>query len=78
MLWNIDPQDWKKDASQLRPDGKVLVKRVLEGLKKSGNRGIVLLHDIHKNTACHLPLLINALKEAGFNFLDPNQIVNYQ
>jgi peptidoglycan/xylan/chitin deacetylase (PgdA/CDA1 family) len=78
MMWNIDPQDWKKDTSGARPNEKTLVKRVLDGLEKSGNKGIVLLHDIHATTANHLPALVRALKAKGFQFLDPKKVKDYQ
>lgn len=78
MMWNIDPQDWKKNSDGARPNEKTLVKRVLDGLAQSGNKGIVLLHDIHKTTADHLCALIHALKAQGFQFLDPEKVKDYQ
>ena len=78
MMWNIDPQDWKKNADGQRPNQEMLIKRVLDGLKGSGQKGIILLHDIHETTANHLRALIDTLKKKGFKFLDPQKIQDYQ
>ena len=45
-----------------------LVKGVMQKLEKSG-KGILLMHDIHKNTAKALPLLLSELKAKGFKIV---------
>ncbi len=56
---DIDSFDFK-----LQP-AEHLVKGVMAKLEKTG-KGIILMHDIHKNTAKALPLLLSELKAKGF------------
>jgi peptidoglycan/xylan/chitin deacetylase (PgdA/CDA1 family) len=58
-LWNIDGQDWKKKG----PD--FIFSRIKSEYK---NGGIILLHDIHEDTATILPEIIKFLKEKGYKF----------
>ena len=55
---DIDSFDFK-----LQPPA-AMVKAVMTKLEKKG-KGIILMHDIHKNTAKALPLLLTALKQGG-------------
>ena len=59
---DIDSFDFK-----LQPPEQ-LVKGVMQKLEKSG-KGIILMHDIHKNTAKALPLLLSELKAKGFKIV---------
>ena len=59
---DIDSFDFK-----LQPPEK-LVQGVMAKLEKQG-KGIVLMHDIHKNTAKALPLLLTALKNGGYKIV---------
>lgn len=59
---DIDSFDFK-----LQP-AEHLVKGVMQKLEKSG-KGILLMHDIHKNTAKALPLLLSELKAKGFKIV---------
>lgn len=59
VMWSIDPKDWKRPA----PD--VLIQRVFSKLKPGG---IILLHDIHKNTTTALKELIIQIKDRGYRF----------
>jgi peptidoglycan/xylan/chitin deacetylase (PgdA/CDA1 family)/uncharacterized caspase-like protein len=61
IMWNIDSLDWSDPVPQS------IVKRVMEAVEKEG-RGIILFHDIHARTVDALPLVISALKEAGYRF----------
>jgi peptidoglycan/xylan/chitin deacetylase (PgdA/CDA1 family) len=61
MLWSADvvPEDWLADS----PD------RVVEWFfreLKQRQKGIILIHDIHSNTAEALPRLLKGLKSAGY------------
>lgn len=56
---DIDSFDFK-----LQPPEK-LVQGVMDKLEKKG-KGILLFHDIHKNTAKALPLLLTSLKDKGY------------
>jgi peptidoglycan-N-acetylglucosamine deacetylase len=59
---DVDSFDFK-----LQPPEQ-LVKGVMQKLEKSG-KGILLMHDIHKNTAKALPLLLSELKAKGFKIV---------
>ena len=61
IMWNIDSLDWSD------PVPKSIAQRVLDEVEKY-QRGIVLFHDIHARTVDALPLVIGALKEAGYRF----------
>ena len=59
---DIDSFDFK-----LQPPDK-LVQSVMDKLEKKG-KGILLFHDIHKNTAKAIPLLLTALKDKGYKIV---------
>jgi peptidoglycan/xylan/chitin deacetylase (PgdA/CDA1 family) len=59
---DIDSFDFKLQ----RPE--VLAKSMLDKLDKAG-KGIMLMHDIHKNTAVALPIFLKGLKERGFKIV---------
>lgn len=59
---DIDSFDFK-----LQPPKK-LVQSVMKKLEKKG-KGILLMHDIHKNTAKALPLLLAELKSNGYKIV---------
>lgn len=59
---DVDSFDFK-----LQPPEQ-LVKGVMQKLEKSG-KGILLMHDIHKNTAKAMPLLLSELKAKGFKIV---------
>lgn len=59
FFWNIDSLDWKiKDPS-------LLFSRVVKLLKQE-QRGIILFHDIHEQTAIALPHVLEELEAQGF------------
>jgi peptidoglycan/xylan/chitin deacetylase (PgdA/CDA1 family) len=60
---DIDSFDFKPQPAEN------IVKVVLAKLEKNGNKGIVLMHDIHKTTAKALPMLLVALKEKGYKIV---------
>ncbi|MBV8469658.1 MAG: polysaccharide deacetylase family protein [Burkholderiaceae bacterium] len=61
VLWNVDSLDWAD------PSPASIVQRVMTELDRAG-RGIVLMHDIHAQSAEALPLLIKELKARGYHF----------
>lgn len=58
-MWSIDPFDWKK------PGPQVVTQRVLT---QSSPGRIVLLHDIHKQTAEAVPAILDGLVERDYTF----------
>jgi peptidoglycan/xylan/chitin deacetylase (PgdA/CDA1 family) len=66
MVWSTDvmAQDWKR-----RINVAGIVRRALDRLAAKGNRGILLLHDIHPKTAAALPILLTELKARGYRIV---------
>lgn len=78
VLWNIDSKDYE---SQISSDQ--IIENVLNGLKTKHEK-IILLHDsdftgksLRINTVRALPLLIDQLKEMGYNFITVSEIPGY-
>lgn len=65
IMWNIDSMDWAT------PVPETIVDNVLKELEKK-KKGIVLFHDIHKQTVQALPLLMTKLKEKGYKVVTLN------
>jgi peptidoglycan/xylan/chitin deacetylase (PgdA/CDA1 family)/uncharacterized caspase-like protein len=61
VMWNIDSKDWAD------PIPKSIADRVLREVDAE-RRGILLFHDIHARTIEALPLILDALKEDGYQF----------
>jgi peptidoglycan/xylan/chitin deacetylase (PgdA/CDA1 family) len=66
MLWSTDvvAHDWKRRINEAG-----IVRRAIDRLEAKGNRGILLLHDIHPRTVAALPLLLRELKRHGYRFV---------
>ena len=64
MVWSSDVvgDDWKRISPA------EIVRRVMERLEVKG-KGIILLHDIHPNTAAALPDLLRELKAHGYRIV---------
>ncbi|MDT2818020.1 polysaccharide deacetylase family protein [Vagococcus lutrae] len=67
MNWSVDSLDWKaKDK-----------KKIIEDVKTSThNQGIILMHDIHEQSAEALPDIITELKKQGYQFKTVSELVN--
>ncbi len=66
MVWSTDvmAQDWKRRINEAG-----IIRRALDRLAAKGNRGILLLHDIHPKTAAALPILLAELKTRGYRIV---------
>lgn len=66
MLWSTDvmAHDWKRRINEAG-----IVRRALDRLEAKGNKGILLLHDIHPRTVATLPLLLRELKRHNYRFV---------
>lgn len=79
--WHIDSADWCYAASssgycspstfRYVPDGfrNDMVGYVMSQVK-SKNGGILLFHDIHQNTASHVPEILEKLADGGYTFVN--------
>jgi peptidoglycan/xylan/chitin deacetylase (PgdA/CDA1 family) len=65
IMWSVDPQDWR------RPGIDVVVQRVMDGAKPGS---VILLHDIHKQTAQALPSILTGLLAKGYQFATIDQL----
>jgi peptidoglycan/xylan/chitin deacetylase (PgdA/CDA1 family)/uncharacterized caspase-like protein len=61
VMWNIDSLDWAD------PVPSSIADRVVQAVEKEG-RGIILFHDIHERTVKALPLVLDRLSAAGYQF----------
>jgi peptidoglycan/xylan/chitin deacetylase (PgdA/CDA1 family)/uncharacterized caspase-like protein len=61
IMWNIDSQDWAD------PVPESIALRVLGELKKKP-KGIILFHDIHKQSVLALPVVIEELMRQEYTF----------
>lgn len=64
--WSVDPFDWKK------PGSSVVAQRVLS---QSNPGSIILLHDIHKQTAEAVPAILDGLLERDYTFSTMSQFL---
>ncbi len=62
IMWNIDSQDWAD------PVPESIALRVLNELKKKP-KGIILFHDIHKQSVLALPVVLEELIRQEYTFL---------
>ncbi len=72
FLWNDDPQDWA------RPGVRLIVSRALA---EASNGGIILMHDgggDRSETVAALPIIIEALRARGYNFVTLKQLAEHQ
>ncbi|MFZ5806302.1 MAG: polysaccharide deacetylase family protein [Verrucomicrobiota bacterium] len=59
VYWSVDPQDWKK------PGADAIASRVINATTPGS---IILLHDLHLQTAQAVPRIFETLKEKAFAF----------
>lgn len=66
VLWNIDTLDWQHKTP----------KKTLANLKaQAKDNGIILMHDIHQQSADALEEVILYLKEEGYEFVTTSQLL---
>src|SRR5262245_13625948 len=70
VLWTLDSLDWADPISE------PIVQRVLAQVA-AAKKGVLLMHDIHKQSAAALPRILEELSKQGYTFLihDGNQFV---
>lgn len=66
IMWNVDPEDWKK------PGPSVVASRLVSGARPGG---ILLVHDIHAPTIDAMPQTIDQLLRKGFQFVTVTQLI---
>ncbi|KHD88699.1 MAG: hypothetical protein OM95_07815 [Bdellovibrio sp. ArHS] len=67
--WSVDSFDWQYGVSKYKNDEErrqLILQSFLKALKGSKNRGIVLMHDVFKQSAEALPLILNYLADNGY------------
>src|SRR5262245_30853561 len=62
MLWTLDSMDWADPISES------IVQRVLAQVAVS-KKGVLLMHDIHKQSVAALPRILEELSKQGYSFL---------
>jgi peptidoglycan/xylan/chitin deacetylase (PgdA/CDA1 family)/uncharacterized caspase-like protein len=62
MLWTLDSMDWADPISES------IVQRVLAQVALA-KKGVLLMHDIHKQSVAALPRILEELSKQGYTFL---------
>lgn len=66
IMWSVDPKDWYHRNKN----------ETYKNIMKFTNPGsIVLMHDIHQETANALPKIIKDLKEKGYEFVTVSELI---
>lgn len=60
FFWSIDSNDWRNQSPAM------LVDSVMSQLKRAGDHGVILMHDIQKRTTVALPSLLQRLHDGGY------------
>lgn len=66
ILWSVDPFDWK------RPGAPVIASRILNQTQPGG---IILAHDIHKQTIDAMPATLDGLLAKGYKFVTVSELL---
>ncbi|MBW8351788.1 polysaccharide deacetylase family protein [Bacillus sp. IITD106] len=69
ILWSVDSLDWKSRNAKS-------VNQVVQSTITNG--AIVLMHDIHQETADALPQLLTALEAEGYQFVTVSQLLEWK
>jgi peptidoglycan-N-acetylglucosamine deacetylase len=67
ILWDVDPEDWKKPRTAQKVYDRVLAQT------KPGS--IILCHDIHEPTVAAMPAVLDDLKGRGYAFATVTQLI---
>ncbi len=67
VLWTIDSEDWAD------PIPESIAMRVLHQIDQS-HKGVILFHDIHKQSVLALPLVLTELTSQNYNFVTFNGV----
>lgn len=70
ILWSLDTLDWKTR------DADTTVKNIQIGMRKAGG-DIILMHDIHNETADAVERIVPWLIENGYKILTVSQLYDY-
>lgn len=65
VIWNLDSEDWQSR------DSETIFNKVMSEIQP---KTLLLMHDSHDATAPALELIIPALKEEGYSFVEPLEI----
>lgn len=66
VLWQFDTEDWKVQANHT-PNG--VLNNSIKQVESKKNGGLMLMHDIHSNTADELPNVLTELEKRGYKFV---------
>lgn len=66
ILWDVDPQDWK------RPGVSVVKQRLVSNAR---NGSILLLHDLHGPSIQAVPGVLDSLLRKGYKFVTVSQLI---
>ncbi|MEM6915753.1 MAG: polysaccharide deacetylase family protein, partial [Verrucomicrobiota bacterium] len=66
IMWSVDPEDWKK------PGASIVSSRLVNGAQPGG---ILLVHDLHKETVDAMPSTLDQLLAQGYRFVTVTELI---
>lgn len=66
VLWDVDPEDWRK------PGASVIADRLIRNTR---NGSILLLHDLHGSSVDAVPQTLDTLLRQGYQFVTVSQLI---
>ncbi len=66
ILWNVDPEDWKKPGTEA----------IIERMTKVKRGDIILAHDIHAGTVQAIPRVIDILHQQGYVLVTIDELLS--
>ncbi len=76
IIWNVDSEDWKYTERSTENEQKknvdIIVEKVMSGVKDGD---IILMHDIHENTAVAIPIILERLHAEGYDVVTVSELL---
>ncbi len=67
ISWNVDSNDWRYTGHQTEAEQKQNIDIIVENVMSNVKDGaIILMHDIHENTAVAVPTILQRLHDEGY------------
>ncbi len=76
IQWSVDSYDWnytkRGDDAEQKKNVDIIVENVMSKVKDGA---IILMHDIHENTAVAVPIILNQLHEQGYDVVTVSELL---
>ncbi len=76
IIWNVDSEDWRYSKRSTEEEQKQNVDIIVENVMSCVKDGdIILMHDIHENTAVAIPIILEKLHAAGYDVVTVSELL---